>query len=122
MSFNLVATLTAIAGLILGVGWMFAGTSLFRRWGMDSHTDGLLIGRRLAAVYLGVALILFLGRDAPPSDLRVAVCAGMLFVMVVLATLGVYEFRARRASSFILASSALEVFLAVGYGWVLLQA
>ena len=46
MSFNFVVTVTSIAGLILGGGWMFAGSRLFKRWGIDAHVDGLLIGRR----------------------------------------------------------------------------
>jgi hypothetical protein len=122
MSFNLLVTVTSIAGLILGVGWMFAGSQLFKRWGIDAHVDGLLVGRRLGAVYLGVSLLLFMGRSAPPSDLRVAICIGMLFSMVVLAGLGLFEYKAQRANSLILISVALEVFLALGFVWVLLEA
>ena len=121
MSFNFVLTVTSIAGLILGVGWMFAGSSLFQRWGINAHVDGLLVGRRLGAVYLGVSVILFMGRTAPPSDLRVAICIGVLFSMLVLAGLGLFEFIARRANSLILVSVALEVFLALGFVWVLLK-
>ena len=122
MSFNFVVTVTSIAGLILGVGWMFAGSKLFQRWGIDAHVDGLLVGRRLGAVYLGVSVILFMGRTAPPSDLRDAISVGVLFSMVVLAGLGLFEFMARRANSLILVSVALEVFLALGFFWVLLEA
>jgi hypothetical protein len=122
MSFNIVVTITSIAGLVLGIGWMFAGSKLFKRWGIDAHVDGLLVGRRLGAVYLGVSMMLFMGRSAPPSDLRVAVCIGMLFSMVVLAGLGLLEYRARRANALILISVALEVFLALGFVWVLLEA
>jgi len=121
MSFNFVVSVTSIAGLILGVGWMFAGSRLLQRWGIHAHVDGLLVGRRLGVVYLGVAVILFFGRTAPPSDLRVAICIGLLFSMVVLAGLGVFEFMARRANSLILVSVALEVFLALGFAWVLLE-
>ena len=122
MSFNFVVTVTSIAGLILGVGWMFAGSKLFQRWGIDAHVDGLLVGRRLGAVYLGVSVILFMGRTAPPSDLRDAISVGVLFSMVVLAGLGLFEFMARRANSLILVRVALEVFLALGFFWVLLEA
>ncbi len=51
----------------------------------------MLVGRRLGAVYLGVSIILFMGRTAPPSDLRTAICVGLLFSMVVLAGLGLFE-------------------------------
>ena len=119
MSFSFVATITSIAGVMLGIGWIFAGTVLFERWGVQAHLDGLLIGRRLGAVYLGTAIMLFLGRTAPPSDLRTALCVGMFLSMVVLATLGVFEFRARRANAAILVSTAIEVFLAAGFASVL---
>lgn len=122
MSFSFIATVTSIAGMILGIGWMFAGTMLFKRWGLDVHTDGLLVGRRLGAVYLGISVILFMGRSAPPSDLRIAISVGILFAMVVLAGLGLFEFRAKRANSAILVSVALEVFLALGFAGVLLPA
>jgi hypothetical protein len=122
MSFAIVATVTSVAGLMLGIGWIFAGTTLFKRWGIEAHPDGLLVGRRLGAVYLGIAIMLFFGRSASASDLRTALCIGMLFGMLVLAILGVVEFRARRANAVILASSVLEVFLAVGFAWVLLAA
>lgn len=122
MSFIFVATFTSIASMMLGIGWIFAGTTLFKRWGIDAHPGGLLVGRRLGAVYVGIAIILFLGRSAPASDLRTALCLGMLFGMLVLAILGVVEFITRRANAVILVSSALEVFLAVGFAWILLAA
>ena len=120
MSFATVAVATSIAGLILGVGWMFAGSLLFKRWGIEAHADGLLIGRRLGATYLGIALMLFLGRSAPPSDFRSAVCGGMLFALALLAALGLFEFRARRAGIAILVSVTLEIVLASGFAWVLM--
>lgn len=120
MSFTLVATITSIAGILLGLGWLFAGKILLKRWDIDAHQDGLLVGRRLGAVYVGTAIILFLGRSAPASDLRTGLCVGVLLVMSLLAILGVIEFVARRANVAILVSSAIEVILAVGFASILL--
>jgi len=64
--------------------------------------------------------MLVLGRSASPSDLRTAVCVGMLLVLAVLAGLGLREFMARRVGPGILASVVLEVILGAGFGWVLL--
>ncbi len=122
MSFYTLSIITAIAGLLLGLGWLFAGSKLFKRWGINAHLDGLLVGRRLGAVYLGISVILFLGRSAPSSDLRTALCIGMLMSMLMLALLGLYEFRARRANALILVSVALELFLAAGFVGILLNA
>ncbi len=120
MNFNTVAIATSIAGLLLGIGWLFAGHLLLRRWGIETNPAGLLVCRRLGAVYVGIAVMLFLGRSAPPSDLRLAVCIGMLISLVLLAGLGLVEFKARRAGPAILASVVLEVILAGGFASVLL--
>jgi len=119
MSFSIVAIATSIAGLILGIGWLFAGNLLHKRWRMASTAASLLIGRRLGAVYLGISVMLFLGRSAPPSDFRSAICAGMLMALAFLAGLGLFELKARRAGPGILVSVVLEIVLAVGFAWVL---
>jgi hypothetical protein len=119
VSFTVVAIATSVAGLILGLRWALRGSLLFRRWGIEAHTDGMLAGRRLGAAYLGIALMLFLGRSAPPSELRDAVCIGMLCALVLLAAFGVFEFTAGRVRAGILASAALELILASGFAWVL---
>jgi hypothetical protein len=63
-----------------------------------------------------------MGRAAPPSELRTAACSGLLFAMLALVGLGIYEFKAKRANSLILMSVALEIFLAAGFAWVLFKA
>ncbi len=119
MGFNLVAVVTSIAGLVLGAGWLVSGTLLLKRWGLASNPTALLVGRRLGTTYLGFAILLFLGRAAPPSELRYAICVGLLFAMLVLASLGIFEFRARRAGAAILVSVVIEAILAVGFAWVI---
>jgi hypothetical protein len=119
MGFAVVAMATSVAGLVLGIGWALWGALLLRRWGMEAHADGLLAGRRLGAAYLGIALMLFLGRSAPASQIRDAVCAGMLCALVLMAASGVFEFKAGRVRAGILASVVLEAALAFGFGWVL---
>ena len=119
MNFSTVAVATSIAGLFLGIGWLFAGHLLLRRWKIEANPAGLLVGRRLGAVYVGIAAMLFLGRSAPPSDFRMVVCIGMLISLVLLAGLGLVEFKARRAGPAILASVVLEVILAAGFASVL---
>ena len=120
MSFSIVATATSVLGFVLGVGWLFFGKLLVRRWGIESTAGTMLVGRRLGAAYVGIALVLVLGRSAPPSALRQAVCVGLLVAMVVLAALGLFEFKARRANAGILVSVGAEIVLAAGFAWVLI--
>jgi hypothetical protein len=120
MSFAVVAIATSAAGLLLGLGWLFAGQLMLRRWGITPTPQLLLVGRRLGAVYLSIAVMVFLGSNAPESGLRSALAAGLLLAMVLLAALGLIEYRARRANASILVSVALEIVLGAGYAAVLL--
>ena len=120
MNFTIVALATSVAGLILGLGWLFAGGLWFKRLALEASTAGLVIGRHLGAVYLGIALMLFLVRSAPPSEFRSSVCMAMVFALAMLALLGLFEFKAKRAGTGILFSVALEALLVAGFVSVLL--
>ncbi|WND02219.1 hypothetical protein QGN29_11720 [Temperatibacter marinus] len=117
MTFSFVASLTALAGFILGVGWVFAGSRLFQRWGVEAHQDGILVGRRIGVVYLTIALMMILVKDAQPSELREAISLAMALGMVGLAVMGLYEFKRRAVNASMLVSVGLEIFLAVGFSW-----
>ncbi|HEX2541158.1 MAG TPA: hypothetical protein VHM00_08755 [Caldimonas sp.] len=119
MSFSVVAVATSIVAILLGLGWLFAGRLVLKRWGIEADSGGLLVGRRLGVTYLAFAIVLLLGSQAPPSPLRSALSAAMLVGLLLLALLGVFELRARRASRGILISVAVEAVLALGFAWVL---
>lgn len=121
MSFNVAAIATAVAGFVLGLGWLFAGNLLLKRWGIEATPLGLLVGRRLGAAYLGIALLLILGRSAPPSELRTSIGIAMFTALTLLAILGLFEFKARRAGKGILVSVVIEAILASGFAWALLS-
>lgn len=120
MTFTLVALATAVASLLLGIGWLTAGGLVLKRWHIQANPTGLLVGRRLGAVYLSMALMLFMARSAPPSDIRTALCVGVLVGLTLLAALGLLELKAGRAGKGILASVTLELLLAAGFLSVLL--
>jgi hypothetical protein len=115
MSFRTVAVITAIVTLVLGVGYIFAGTLLVGRWHIEPTESVLLLGRRMGALYLGLSVIFFLAKSAPRSVTRTALSAGAAVTCSLLALLGVYEFSAGRAGAAILGSVVLESLLAIGY-------
>jgi len=55
MSFHALAIVTCMAALLLGAGWLFAGRLMLQRWRIEPSAGALLVGRRIGAVYLGVA-------------------------------------------------------------------
>lgn len=122
MDFSITATATAIAASTLGLAWLLAGKRLLARWAMEANEQSLLVGRRLGAAYLGIAVMLWIGRNAPPSEFRTAATMGMFLALLLLAFLGVLEFKAHRAGAGIIVSVVLEIVLAAGFGWVLLTA
>ncbi len=122
MNFNVLATATSIVTLLLAIGWLFVGRLLLRRWRIEATGTDLLLGRRIGAIYLGLAVIFFLARTAPPSGLRTSLSVGALVVCGLLAGLGLYEFKVRRAGPAILVSVAVEIVLAAGYGMLIFQA
>ncbi|MEM1404666.1 MAG: hypothetical protein AAGG55_15115 [Pseudomonadota bacterium] len=119
MSFQIMAYITAAAGFLLAFTWFFAGGKLLNNWGMVPHPDGLFVGRRMGAVYLGNAIMLILGASAPASELRTAVCLGLFVSMLLLAVLGLVEMQSERASKSILPGVLIEIGLAAGFLLVL---
>jgi Kef-type K+ transport system membrane component KefB len=120
MSFHVLAIMTCIAALLLATGWLFAGRLMLKRWRVEPSVGALLVGRRIGAVYLGVALLCFLVRSTTSAELINSVSMFAVLVNTLLAGLGMYEYRARRAGPAILISVAVEVLLLLGFGMLLL--
>lgn len=117
MSFRLMAYVMTIGGSVLGLRFIFAGASILKEWGIAVADGPLVICRRLGAIYLGLALLFFLGRAAGPSDLRSAVCVGIGGASTLLAGLGLFELSAGRISAGIIIPSIVEIVLAAGFVW-----
>ena len=120
MSFQALATVTCIAALLLATGWLLAGRLMLQRWRIEPSVGALLIGRRIGAVYLGVALLCFLVRSTTSAELITSVSMFAVLVNALLAALGLYEYRAKRAGPAILVSVAVELLLLLGFGMLLL--
>ena len=118
MTFKMMALVTTFVGGILGLRFIFAGASILEQWGIEASAGSLVMSRRLGALYLGLALMFFLGRTAAPSDLRSAVCLGMGGAIALLACLGLFELRAGRVGSGIIVPAVVEWALAAGFAWV----
>lgn len=120
MSFHVLAIVTCIAALLLATGWLVAGKLMLKRWRLEPSEAALLLGRRLGVIYLGVALLFFLVRSTPSAELVTSVSLFATLANGLLAGLGLYEYRARRAGPAILISVAFEALLLVGFGRLLL--
>jgi hypothetical protein len=120
MSFHTLSIVTCIAALLLATGWLFAGRLMLQRWRIEPTTGALLVGRRIGAVYLGVALLCYLVRSSTSPELITNISLFAVLVNALLAGLGLYEYRARLAGPAILVSVALELLLLLGFSRLLL--
>jgi hypothetical protein len=118
MTFQIMAYIMTGAACLLGLRFIFAGGGVLSEWGLEATAGTLILFRRLGVIYLGLALMFFLGRNAGPSDVRSAVCLVMGGMVAVLATLGLFEYLARRASPGIFRSVVGEAVLAAAFIWL----
>ena len=115
MTYRATATTAAIIAFALGLGYLFVGHVVVGRWQVEATEGVLLLGRRMGAVYLGLAAMCFLARSAEPSLPRKALCAGATIALGLLAALGIYEWSVARASGGILISATVEAILAISF-------
>lgn len=118
MTFRVMALIMTCAGCLLGLRFIFAGGSVLEEWGIEAAAGTLVVSRRIGALYLGLALMFFLGRAAAPSSFRSAACLVTGGALALLACLGLFEFLARRASAGIFRSVVAEAVLAAAFFWV----
>lgn len=118
MTFQIMALIMTCGGCLLGLRFIFAGGSVLKEWGIEATAGALILFRRIGAIYLGLALMFFLGRAAAPSDLRSAVCLVTGGAIALLSCLGLFEFLARRVSAGVFRSVVGEAVLAAGFVWV----
>ena len=119
MSFKTLATVTAAVTAVLGLGYLVDGGLMVGRWRIEPTVSVLLFCRRIGALYVGLAVMLFLARNTSASEARTALCAGAAVITTSLALLGVYELSAGRVGPGMLVSIAIEALLAFGYIWIL---
>ena len=115
LTFKTTASLAAVLTLCLAIAYLFAGTFMVGRWQIEATDGVLLYCRRIGASFLGLSVLLFLARSVPNSPARRAISSGAAVTCLMLATLGIYEFLGGRAAAPILASAALELFVAIAF-------
>jgi hypothetical protein len=118
MTFHIMAYIMTGAACLLGLRFILAGGGVLKEWGLEPTAGALILFRRLGVIYIGLALMFFLGRNASPSDFRSAVCLVMGCTIAVLSFLGLFEFLARRASAGIFRSAVAEAVLAAAFLWL----
>jgi len=84
-------------------------------WGVEYSYPVGLLGRRGAALFLGIGVMFLLARNAKPSPSRSALASGFIVGCLALAVLGVFELFTGHAGPGILSAVAVEVALALAF-------
>ena len=113
LSFYTLAIVTAGLFSLLAILWMFAPAAFLAAWGVKDSAEARLVGRRVAALYAGVAIMFFIARNEAPSMHRTALVYGLISACLILAILGYYEWLAGKARKGILAAVLMELVLSL---------
>ena len=118
LTFRSLAVIAVIVFLILSIAWMFAPGQLLSLWGVESTSSAELVARRSAAMYVGIAVMFFLARQAQPSLVRSALVNGVVVSCVILAALGLFELFTGHAQSGIVPAVFVEVAISLAFLFV----
>lgn len=92
MSFKAVSLAASALCSTLFVCLLLTPDLIYWLFGVESHATADLLAKRAAMLFLGLAVLSFLGRNAPYSSLRQAVSVSMATTMAGLILAGMYEF------------------------------
>lgn len=118
LSFYRLSIFISILFLLLAIILMFAPAQMLTSWGVELTTSVGLFARRVAALYIGMAVMFFMARNAEHSTTRTALIYGIITSGTLLALFGVYEFATGHATSGILSAVFIEFAIALAFGYV----
>ncbi|MBP7881672.1 MAG: hypothetical protein KAZ68_01475 [Candidatus Methylopumilus sp.] len=118
LSFYRVSVITSILLFLLASVLMFAPGQMLSSWGIEL-TDALgVLAKRMAAVYIGISVMLFFARNTEHSPARTAIIYGVRTTCLLLAVLGAYEFSVGHVTSGILPAIIIEIAIVIAFACV----
>jgi hypothetical protein len=117
MKLNTFMIISAIIALIFGLGFILAPATSLKPYGTTTDLTGQFLGRYLGASLLGIACIVWLTRNAPPSDTRKGLLTGLFITMVLGFLVALYDKFAGTSNNFIWVNVAIYLLLAIGFGY-----
>ncbi|PHR61073.1 MAG: hypothetical protein COA43_05380 [Robiginitomaculum sp.] len=114
-NFNILSTATTVLALSLSLLLAFTPQFIFWLFSLTGNEAAYFISRRAAIMFLGIAVLAWLGRKSAPSSLRQAVCLGMGVMMIGLALLGLGEFARGYTKAGILLAVTTEFMFGFAY-------
>ncbi|MGH1343568.1 MAG: hypothetical protein ACRBN8_18570 [Nannocystales bacterium] len=114
-SYRIVSSAAAVLFTILCLELLFTPDSIFDLLDIEGHASTIILGRRAAMLFLGMATMAWSSRHAEHSPGRTAVTRGMVVALLALAVLGTAEFISGNVGSGIFVAVAGEVAFVTGF-------
>jgi peptidoglycan/LPS O-acetylase OafA/YrhL len=115
IEFKVVSVITALISFFLCLVLLFYPKVIFILFNIDENNSAFFIGRRTAMLFLGITVLTWVGRNAPHSESRQAICLGLTISMLALTLLGITEYVHGSAGAGMLLAVITEAILAVLY-------
>ncbi|CAN1546086.1 hypothetical protein MCELHM10_01970 [Paracoccaceae bacterium] len=112
MTFSMMTLITAFVTLGLGLALVFAPAAMLKPWGLPNPTAAAVMCRRLCAVYLGLAVMMYLVRSGDPQT---GIAVGVATATGLLALMGLNELRLGNVTKGIFVAVTVEVLLTAGF-------
>jgi hypothetical protein len=113
---RVVLTATTVLG-IFGAGWLIVPDSMTSYWRIAPGDSVNYLGHRYGALLIGLAVTVWLGRNALNTQARRALMMGAFVSLALTTALSVYGALALGLNAW--APSAIEAALTLGLAWVL---
>jgi hypothetical protein len=122
MTFSFRTLALAASSIFFALALIWLSVPQFILWVLqvDSPEPALLVARRDGALFLGVAAVLYLARNAENSPTRRAIAIGLSVACGALAALSLYELVAQHAGMAVGLAFLVEMALASGFASVCL--
>ena len=112
MAFRSVATLCSTLFVFIALAFFALPGVITAAWGLQLEGEAAFMGQRYAAAFAGMAVVLYLARDAGPSVARRAIAFGIGAFLILVACVGLLALVQGRVAGGILMAVAVELILA----------
>lgn len=113
--FSTISILSASVSFVLFVLLLVFPQPIYSLFNVEGNASAYFFTRRAALLFLGLAIIAFLSRNALHSTSRQAICLGIGMTMLTLCLLGAIEYFRGFVGVGIFAAMAGELVIAIGY-------
>jgi hypothetical protein len=117
MKLNIFMMIAAVVALVFGLGFIVLPASSLQLYGTSTNLTGEFLARYLGAALIGLAFVIWLTRNAAPSETRKGLLTGLFVTMVLGFVVALYDKFAGTGNALIWLNVVIYLLLAIGFGY-----